>query len=272
MAGMYSDNIRNSGDWGGFSAIGYFFGRDLHQALNVPIGLIHTSWGGTPAESWTSEEMLRARLSPDFDKQLDTIHKERSASDQATRKPMSEQIEDWYTANDIGTQVQPPWFEPDFNDAGWKTMNLPCFFQHVGDPEIADVNGIIWFRREFDVPPALAGKDLVLKFHADDNDKTWVNGVEVGSAEGSDVYREYTLPAAILKPRNNVIAVRVLDTNVIGGMQGKSEELCVCGLTPSSSLLPVHGDISSRWILRRRQNTRLISLTIHVSQASSITE
>ena len=43
---------------GRFSAVGYFFGRDLHKALNVPVGLIHTSWGGTPAESWTTAEAL----------------------------------------------------------------------------------------------------------------------------------------------------------------------------------------------------------------------
>ncbi len=45
---------------GGFTAVGYFFGRSLHQARNVPVGLIHTSWGGTPAESWASRESLNA--------------------------------------------------------------------------------------------------------------------------------------------------------------------------------------------------------------------
>ena len=52
------------GGWGGFSAVAYFFGRELEQDLNVPIGLIHTSWGGTEAEAWTSAEKL-AEL-PDF--------------------------------------------------------------------------------------------------------------------------------------------------------------------------------------------------------------
>src|SRR5207248_3299738 len=44
----------------GFSAVGYFFGRDLQKDLNVPVGLIHTSWGGTPAQAWTSKEGLDA--------------------------------------------------------------------------------------------------------------------------------------------------------------------------------------------------------------------
>ena len=43
---------------GGFSAVGYFFARDLYQKINVPVGMINTSWGGTPAESWTSIEGL----------------------------------------------------------------------------------------------------------------------------------------------------------------------------------------------------------------------
>src|SRR5271166_399530 len=42
----------------GFSAVGYFFGRDLQKALNVPVGLIHSSWGGTVAEAWASREAL----------------------------------------------------------------------------------------------------------------------------------------------------------------------------------------------------------------------
>jgi sialate O-acetylesterase len=42
------------------SAVGYFFARDVHNKLGVPVGLIHTSWGGTPAQAWTSLEGLEA--------------------------------------------------------------------------------------------------------------------------------------------------------------------------------------------------------------------
>ncbi len=48
----------NSGTVKNFTAVGYFFGRDLQKALNVPIGLIHTSWGGTVAEAWTTRAAL----------------------------------------------------------------------------------------------------------------------------------------------------------------------------------------------------------------------
>ncbi|HOS43147.1 MAG TPA: sialate O-acetylesterase, partial [Armatimonadota bacterium] len=45
---------------GAFSAVGYFYARALHEKLQVPIGMIHTSWGGTIAEAWTSREALAA--------------------------------------------------------------------------------------------------------------------------------------------------------------------------------------------------------------------
>lgn len=54
---------------GRFSAVGYFFARELHQKLGVPIGMIHTSWGATSAAQWTSEEAIAAepKLKPVMD-------------------------------------------------------------------------------------------------------------------------------------------------------------------------------------------------------------
>src|SRR5262249_32438119 len=42
----------------GFSAVAYYFARDLQKALGVPVGVIHTSWGGSPCEVWIREEVL----------------------------------------------------------------------------------------------------------------------------------------------------------------------------------------------------------------------
>ncbi len=60
-----------NGGWGGFSAVGYYFGRHLHQELKVPIGLIHTSWGGTVAEAWTSKEAVSTI--PAFEKSVEKL-------------------------------------------------------------------------------------------------------------------------------------------------------------------------------------------------------
>jgi len=59
------------GGWGGFSCVAYFFGRAIHEKINVPIGLIEAAWGGTPIEAWTSADTLKTM--PDFSAKLETL-------------------------------------------------------------------------------------------------------------------------------------------------------------------------------------------------------
>ncbi len=95
---------RNENTWvgctratlGNFSAVAYYFGRDLNQALNVPIGIISTNVGGTPAEAWTSRPVLTAQF-PELIKGYDTAvanypnalkaHEEAAAKAKAENKP-----------------------------------------------------------------------------------------------------------------------------------------------------------------------------------------
>ena len=208
------DTIKSQGTWNGFSAVGYFFGRDLQQNLHVPIGLLLSSWGGTPAEAWTSESALRKNV-PDFDPQLGQID---AALSGTVTTSQAQRVADWYTKNDPGTAGN--WQDAAFDDSAWKTMALPGYFQNAGIPELSGINGVVWFRRTFDLPAGDTGKDAVLHLLADDNDTTWVNGTQVGATEGYNVPRAYTVPAALLKPTGNVVVVRVLDTGGTGGIYG----------------------------------------------------
>jgi len=83
------------GGWGGFSAAAYFFGRDLHKKMDVPVGLIHTSWGGTPAEAWTPVSYLQSdsELSPI----LERWGKQLVGFDEQL-KQFSQKIESWQSA------------------------------------------------------------------------------------------------------------------------------------------------------------------------------
>lgn len=198
-----------------FTAVGYFFGRDLQRARHVPVGIIHASWGGTPAEAWTSEAGLRPL--PDFadtSEQLKTL----IANPEAARRQYEARLETWFLANDTGSAEGRSWRAPDLDAGGWKTMTLPTLWEDAGEP---DLNGVVWFRKTFDLPVAAATGVAELQLGmVDDIDTTWVNGVKVGATVGYNLVRRYAVPPGVLKPGRNVVAVRVLDTGGGGGIWG----------------------------------------------------
>jgi sialate O-acetylesterase len=198
-----------------FTAVGYFFARDLQRARRVPVGIIHSSWGGTPAEAWTSEVGLRAL--PDFadlGAEINTL----IADPAAARRAYEAKLETWFAAHDAGSAAGHLWRDPALAVEGWKTMSLPTLWEDAGEP---DLNGVVWFRRSFDLPAGAPGTAAELDLAmVDDIDTTWVNGVKVGFTVGYNVPRKYAVPAGVLKPGRNVVTVRVLDTGGGGGIWG----------------------------------------------------
>jgi sialate O-acetylesterase len=203
-----------------FTAVGYFFGRDLHRARQVPIGLIHSSWGGTPAEAWTSESTLNAM--PDFAEPLAQI-KSYIADPALNQRRIREKQNAWFAKVDPGSQAN--WSRADLEVSDWKTMTLPNAWEAEGYPGF---DGVFWFRRNFDLPANWNGGDVELHLGAiDDDETTWVNGIEAGATIGWNVPRVYRIPASVLKPSGNVIAVRVLDSAAGGGIWGGDDAMRV---------------------------------------------
>ena len=204
----------------GFSAVGYFFGRELQRELNVPIGLINSSWGGTVAEAWVSAGSLEAM--PDFQKPLEQIAAEKADSGKPPVK-FEVAMANWWKKNDPGSSEQPAWSDPKFDGSGWKTMKLPTHWEDGGLP---DFDGLVWFRKEIALPEAWDGKPATISLGAiDDRDTTFVNGVEVGQMNEWNAPRNYKIPAGVLKAGRNVIAVRALDTAGPGGFSGEPKEM-----------------------------------------------
>ncbi|HZL43505.1 MAG TPA: sialate O-acetylesterase [Verrucomicrobiae bacterium] len=198
-----------------FTAVGYFFGRDLFKARGVPIGLLHSSWGGTPAEAWSSESTLRGLT--DFAPTLDLLKRVQS-DPQGARREYANRLELWFGRVDPGSHPGATWSAHDLDTASWKEMTLPTLWESVGEP---DLDGVVWFRKNFDLPDNFAATDAELDLGMiDDMDTTWVNGVQVGALNGYQLVRKYPVPAGVLKPGRNVIAVRVLDTGGGGGLYG----------------------------------------------------
>lgn len=212
---------------GGFSAVGYFFGREIHQRLKVPVGLIGTYWGGTPAEAWTDLKALES--DPDFKPIL-----ERLPRDQETLKRLQEQYErslaEWnqkVILKDPGNKGEGMgWAKPDFDDSDWATMELPRILERS-----MNIDGAVWFRKVVNIPESWVGKDLVLSLGPiDDHDITYFNGERIGSTgpetpSSWTVPRRYKVPGRLVKPGANLIAVRVFDQLEYGGFTGLPDQM-----------------------------------------------
>ncbi len=226
---------------GGFSAVGFYFGRHLHRELGVPVGLINTSWGGTIAEAWTSAEALAAM--PDFAKNLEEVAERRAKLGQ--QQDLDQEMAAWWAKNDAGSKDGTGWADPAFDAAAWKTMDLPRNWEQAGLP---DFDGIVWFRKEVDLPAAWAGREATLSLGpVDDRDTTWVNGTRVGGLDEWNRPRDYKVPAGTLKAGKNIIAVRVLDTGGGGGVHGQPGQM---RLTASGAGAPEPVSLAGPWAFR----------------------
>jgi len=207
---------------GDFSATAYFFARRLQKELNIPIGIIHSSWGGTPAESWTSKESLKEL--GDFDKILANMD----------NPEMAEVAEEWYSrweSRELPT-TEKGWEQLKINDASlaqttldddtWMSIDLPNRTDLIGDWEM---DGVVWLRKTFQLQDV--SKDYRLSLGAiDDMDATYINGTLVGTMAGNGKHnldRFYTIPANLLQKGTNTIAIRVIDTGGGGGVFGPME-------------------------------------------------
>ncbi|HYJ48204.1 MAG TPA: sialate O-acetylesterase, partial [Pyrinomonadaceae bacterium] len=231
-----------AGGWGGFSAVAYFFGRRLHQELNVPIGLIHSSWGGTVAEGWVSAEALSTM--PDFVPAIKALEKTMADPNGGGPADIDRRMDEWWKKNDPGSANAPGWAAVSVDMAGWKRAKLPQAWE---DGPLPGYDGVVWYRKTFELPADWAGHDLILSLGPiDDRDTTFVNGVKVGATNQYDTPRSYKINASLLKPGSNTIAVRVLDTGGAGGLWGTPEQLKIGPADNNAKAISLAGDWNYR--------------------------
>jgi sialate O-acetylesterase len=203
-----------------FSSTAYFFAREVYEKTKIPIGLIHTSWGGTIAEAWTSAESLKKMT--DFSAAVDKIQK--SAKNPSTIS-YEEKVQNWVktiTEKDSGYQAeQAKWASAETTN--WKNMTLPTLWE---DAALKNFDGIVWFTKKITLPENWKTNGVKLNLGTiDDNDITFVNGVKVGETVGYNVGRSYVIPANLLKDGENTITVRVFDSGGGGGVYGEAKDL-----------------------------------------------
>lgn len=205
----------------GFSAVGYFFGRSLNQDLKVPIGLIHTSWGGTVAETWTSAQTIEN--DPDFKDKLKELAgfdmtKYREQKMAAIKAVLGEiPTKDAGLVNGVAVYA-----DQAMNDANWKEIDPTKVWEESG---YQSIDGIGWYRKNIQLTADQA--KMANEIHLgtiDDNDISWINGVKIGSTNQYNAKRVYSIPANTLKTGKNVIAIRVEDTGGGGGLYGDAAD------------------------------------------------
>lgn len=197
-----------------FSAAAWFFGSYLTENQDVPIGLISSTLGATSIEAWMSLDALKQF--PQFDEVTNYISKTNKNFD-ALNKEFAQFRKTWDKKHYLkGIGLDEKWYQDDFDDSNWETVNIPAFFEDFG---YENHDGSFWFRRTFDLTEEQLKQDFTLQLNQiDDYDITWINGNKVGETFGNMNYRNYLVPKAILRKKKNTIAVRVFDIGGKGGM------------------------------------------------------
>lgn len=209
-----------------FSSVAYFFARQLSQTLGVPVGVIDSSWGGTPAEAWTSASTLTTVTEHQRNAQAVLS----AAGDrEALCRKYDQDVIDWQTAYDRADAGMhgntPMWIDKEQNGPDWRTMTLPNAWEWQG---LENFDGIVWFQKVVDLPDRWAGKDLTLKVgKVDDIDITWFNGTKVGETDGYWIVRNYTVPGSLVKAGKAIVTVKVKDGSGLGGICGDAGDLSI---------------------------------------------
>jgi sialate O-acetylesterase len=218
---------------GRFSAVGFFFGRELHKELKVPIGLLHSSVGGTRIEPWIPRRGFRRH--PDFAhliQEMDAAAAEFESKTpaQLEAEAMQAQVDYekalrdyWNTNNDRDPGITGDWSAPNLDDSQWKILP-PCnTWERSGIAALEDFDGSVWVRTTVRIPRTWAGKPVTLQFPAiDDTDTTYYDGTQVGRTTYKwTAPRSYEVPANLVEYGEAVIAVQMIDYRGAGGFVGE---------------------------------------------------
>ena len=221
------DNVEN------FSATGYFFAREIHESLAIPVGIINSTWGGSPAEGWTSESKLKQlgffsdklelinnskveHVIEKWFKKFDSIEVPKQES------PM-DRMEDQYKRIEFSDSE---FSKIDFEDSNWKSTLLPIRYDSLVSTQF---DGVMWFRKEIDIEDLSSDYTMNIGY-INDMDQTFINGNLVGGIIGFGFWnqkRNYKIPKAFLKKGKNLIAIRAVDIwgpGRISGLMNLSNE------------------------------------------------
>ncbi|ALJ01522.1 sialate O-acetylesterase [Rufibacter tibetensis] len=201
------------------SAVAYFFARDLHLDLKVPIGIVQATWGGTPVEAWTSrEQLLSSPISHNRILLNDSISEKHFIQDSL------DLVRFWDIVYNPKNKTAKTIPNRRFNDSKWPEVVMPATLK---DMNMAGYEGMVWLRKKITIPQNMIGKELTLDLgHPEMNYSLYVNGQEIAkNVWNANFKHQYRIPARFVKQGENVIAVRMAFLWGGGGFNPPAEEM-----------------------------------------------
>ncbi|WP_223833571.1 sialate O-acetylesterase [Pedobacter riviphilus] len=204
-----------------FSAVAYYFAKKIHLDQGVPIGIIQSTWGGTPVESWTSrEKLLSSPITKAKTLANDTLAERHFVKDSL------DQVRSWdilYHPYQNADKIIP---QPDYNDSGWAVIEMPKLLKDFG---IGHYEGMIWMRKKIILPETFLKSDVTLYIGRPDvNYSLYVNGTEIcKTVWNTNPGQHYTIPARILKKGENTVTLRLAMLWGIGGLNPPADEMYI---------------------------------------------
>lgn len=210
-----------------FSALAYFFAKEMYEKTGMPIGLINSSWGGTPVEAWISEEGLKefplyinAKRLYEDDNYCSNI-----------KKVEGESFYRWNLAlyrGDAGLHESTPWYAANYDDSNWQKVNM--FSPTWGNNGLNPTGGSHWLRKDVEIPQTWNGKEAVLRLGCIvDADSVYVNGVFVGTTGYQYPPRIYRIPSGVLKAGTNNVTVRLISNGGQPSFVQEKPYKIICG-------------------------------------------
>jgi sialate O-acetylesterase len=198
---------------GEFSAVAYFFAREIRKSVDVPIGIINTTWGGSNIETWMSRRALGLT-----DSAWSAIVRAEESYAGRVRDSLRAKFGQLPTKDEGLVDGKGVWADPSLDDRAWAEMPVPAYWEANG---YTGMDGVAWYRVAFDLDDRDVERGVALDMAAiDDDDITWVNGIEVGRTVGYNVSRSYQIPRNVLRVGKNLLTVRVADGGGGGGING----------------------------------------------------
>ncbi|WP_242123804.1 sialate O-acetylesterase [Sphingobium sp. Sx8-8] len=202
----------------GFSAACFYMARELRKTAAVPIGAIASSWGGSRISPWMGAR-AQAAVGQAAQSALLSLH---GRDPFAAERAASAEWEKWWRKETGDVAGKEPWQAA--SQLAWRDVPRIGPWEEWGVPELADFDGMVWYRREIDLTAEQAKDAATLSLGLlDDVGRVWINGKPVAMSARSWQPSTFDVPPGVLKAGRNLLVVNVQDNYGTGGLSGPAD-------------------------------------------------